>query len=114
MALNKQSHSLPAASSAGPEPQRGPDPRPPRFWYSRTGLVAIGFLAIAAFLLVYEHRVHVFGYLPFLLLLLCPLLHILMHGGHGHGGHGAHEGHGRETKPMQRDGGASNDPPRGA
>lgn len=58
-----------------------------RSWLrSRTGLVLIGFLAIIVFFLVTEHRAHLFGFLPFLLLLLCPVLHWLMHGGHG--GHG--------------------------
>jgi hypothetical protein len=46
--------------------------------------------AIAAFFLWEEHRVHVLGALPYLLLLLCPLMHFLMH--RGHGGHGS--GHG--------------------
>ena len=45
-----------------------------------------GFVAIALFFLVTEHRAHVFQYLPFLLLAACPLLHLL----HGHGGHGGH------------------------
>ena len=51
-------------------------------------------LALAAlaggliYLLVGEHRVHALGWLPFLLLLACPLLHMTMHGGHG--GHGSH------------------------
>ena len=58
------------------------------FWTSRAGLVAIAFLAIAGFYLVLEHRAHLLGYLPFLILLLCPLLHVFMHRGHGHGGHG--------------------------
>ncbi|HXH04352.1 MAG TPA: DUF2933 domain-containing protein [Candidatus Competibacteraceae bacterium] len=48
-----------------------------------------GFLAIAGFFLITEHRAHLLGWLPFLLLLACPLLHLLMHGGHG--GH-THEG----------------------
>lgn len=60
------------------------------FWTSRVGLVAIAFLAIAGFFLVLEHRAHLLGYLPLLILLLCPLLHIFMHRGHGHGGHGSH------------------------
>src|SRR5581483_5504246 len=32
-----------------------------------------GFLAIAAFFLLTEHRAHVLGWLPFLILLACPL-----------------------------------------
>ena len=66
--------------------------RPGRSWLqSRSGAVLLAFLAIAAFFLVTEHTAHVFGALPFLLLLLCPLMHLFMHGGHGngHGGHGA-------------------------
>lgn len=50
---------------------------------SRAGLVLLCFLAIAAFFLLTEHRAHLFGILPYLLLLACPLLHWLMHGGHG-------------------------------
>jgi hypothetical protein len=58
------------------------------FFTSRSGLVLIGFLLIAGFFLFTEHRAHLLGYWPFLLLLLCPLLH-MFHGGHGHGGHDA-------------------------
>ena len=57
------------------------------FLRSRTGLALIAFLAIAAFYLATEHTAHFFGVLPFALLLLCPILHLFMHGGHGgHGG----------------------------
>lgn len=63
--------------------QHGSKPR--SLWRSRTGLALIGFLAIAAFFLLSEHRAHALGVLPFLLLLLCPLLHVFGHGGHGHG-----------------------------
>lgn len=71
---------------------------PPRsgFWTSRTALVAVAFLAIAAFFLLSEHRAHALGYLPFLLLLACPLLH-LFHGGHG--GHAGHSGRAGPSKP---------------
>lgn len=59
------------------------------FWRSPGGIVAIGFLLAVAFLLFSEHRVHALGYLPFLLLLACPLMHMFMHHGHGqHAGHG--------------------------
>ncbi len=47
------------------------------------------FLAIAAFFLFSEHRAHLLGALPFLLLLACPLMHLFMH--HGHGGHDGHD-----------------------
>jgi hypothetical protein len=50
---------------------------------SRSNWVLLGFLAIAGFFLLTEHRAHVLGVLPFLLLLACPLLHLFHHGGHG-------------------------------
>lgn len=63
---------------------------PASFLKSRAGLVLVGFLAIAGALLFTEHRAHALGALIFLPLLLCPLMHMFMHGGHGgHGGHAA-------------------------
>lgn len=54
-------------------------------------LVLIGFLAVAAYFLIAEHRAHLSGvmyYLPYLLLLACPVMHLFMH--HGHHRHGEH------------------------
>jgi SNF family Na+-dependent transporter len=72
----------------GREPDGGKETK------SRTKWVLIGFLAIAAFFLVTEHRAHLSGWLAsywiWLLLLACPLMHVFLHGGHGHGGHGNH------------------------
>ncbi len=45
---------------------------------SRTGLVLIAFLAIAAFFLITEHTAHVFGILPYALLLLSVLLFLFL------------------------------------
>ena len=42
-------------------------------------------IAIGAFYVVREHFSHVYPYLPYLILLICPLMHFF---GHGHGGHG--------------------------
>ena len=50
---------------------------------SRRSIVLLVFLAIIAFLLFTEHRAHVFGILPYLLLLACPFMHFFMHGSHG-------------------------------
>ena len=59
---------------------------------SRTDLALLAFLAIAVFFLATEHTAHLFGVLPFLLLLLCPLLHLFMHRGHAeHGDHANHQ-----------------------
>lgn len=47
-------------------------------------LVFLCFLLLAGFYLWTEHRAHLLGWWPYLLILLCPLLHFF----HGHGGHG--------------------------
>jgi hypothetical protein len=48
------------------------------------GVSLLVFLAAAAFFLWTEHRAHLLGVLPYLILLLCPLMHLLMHRGHRH------------------------------
>lgn len=53
------------------------------FWTSRSGHALIAFLAIAVLYLYAEHRAHLYGALPYLLLLACPLMHLFMHRGHG-------------------------------
>jgi len=61
-------------------------------WRTRGGLVFCGFLVVAAFFLITEHRAHLalaIPFLPYLLVLACPLMHLFMHGGHG--GHGGHD-----------------------
>jgi hypothetical protein len=60
------------------EPQGG-------FIRSRTGIALLVFLAVAALLLAYEHRVHLLtGNLGIgLLLAACVVVHLFMHGGHG-------------------------------
>ena len=61
------------------------------WWRSRSGLVFLGFAAIAGFFLWEEHTAHILGVLPYALLLLCPLMH-LFHGGHGdHGSEDKHD-----------------------
>ena len=50
--------------------------------------ILICFLLVAGYFLVMEHKAHLEGslaYLPYLLLLACPLMHLFMH--HGHGDH---------------------------
>lgn len=53
-----------------------------------TNIALVGFLALGAFYLIAEHRAHLLGWWPWLLILACPLLHFFMHGKHG--GHGDH------------------------
>lgn len=67
------------------------------------GQLLLAGLAIAATYLITEHTTHVIQVLPFGFLMLCPLLHVFMHGGHGdhedgHAGHSTrqdddHQGH---------------------
>src|SRR3546814_14729824 len=59
------------------------------WWRSRSSLVLIGFLVVAGFFLISEHRAHFFGALPYLLILACPLMHFFHH----HGNQGGQRGH---------------------
>ena len=48
---------------------------------------ACAFLTIALFFLWEEHRAHILGALPYMLLIACPLLHVFMRRGHAGNGH---------------------------
>jgi len=50
------------------------------------------FAAVGAYYLLTGHRAHLFDYLPYLLLMACPLMHLF---GHRHGGHP------RDDKPAE-------------
>jgi hypothetical protein len=78
--------------------QTGEQKAPP-FWRSTPGVVIIMLAVIAAFYQLREHWTHVLGSWPYLLLLLCPLMHVF---GHGHGGHGSHS-HGDRTSSERKD-----------
>ena len=62
----------------------------PPFWGSRYSLGLLVLGGIGLFFLLSEHRAHVLGALPWLLILACPLMHLFMH--RGHGGHGHSHG----------------------
>lgn len=64
------------------------------FFASRANVVLVAFLAIGAFYLILEHRAHLLGWLPWLVLAACPLLHMYMHGGHEDHGAGGHRSDG--------------------
>lgn len=66
----------------------------------RSQWVLAGFLLIAAFFLWTEHRAHLLGVLPYLLLAACPLMH-LFHHGHGH--HGADRRDFGTVRPKRED-----------
>jgi hypothetical protein len=64
-----------------PTARRGVD-RLSRWVIWTLGAAALGYLIV-------EHRPHLFGWLPYLIILACPLMHLFMHRGH----HGHHEHH---------------------
>lgn len=66
---------------------------------SRSKPVLVGFLLVAAYFLITEHRAHVLAFLPYALVLACPLMHVFMHKGHGgHHGHSHAQHHIEEEK----------------
>jgi hypothetical protein len=52
--------------------------------WAMQGFLVVGI--VAGFLLVYQHWTHVVSYLPWLIVVFCPLMHLFMHQGHGHHG----------------------------
>lgn len=69
-------------------------------------LVFLGFALVALYFLYTEHRAHLFGALPYLLLAACPLMHLFHHhGGHGHPGN--KERRGAEKHPDRSGGDAT-------
>lgn len=65
--------------------------------------VLCGFSLIALFFLLGEHRAHAFGFLPYVLLLACPLMHVFMHrGDHHHAKHGGQEPTSEEQRGTTR------------
>ncbi|MGC3964640.1 MAG: DUF2933 domain-containing protein [Rhodocyclaceae bacterium] len=60
-------------------------------------LMLMAVLAFAAIYAISEHREHVSKALPYLMLLLCPIMHLFMHRGHAAAKHDATEH--RQTPP---------------
>lgn len=70
---------------------------PPKFRW-----VFWGFVAVAAFFLFTEHQAHVLGFLPYVIFLACPLMHLFMH----HGGHSHHHHDNNKEKQDHTDEGS--------
>lgn len=62
------------------------------FWLTSRGIVAATGIGFLLYFLVIEHGEHLFPYLPYFILLLCPFMHFFMHRSHGHDGE--HKKHG--------------------
>ncbi len=64
-------------------------------------IVIVCVLAVGYWLYTY-HAEHALGFLPYAILLLCPIMHIFMHGGHGE--HGGHDHGDRRDKTPEQEG----------
>lgn len=77
--------------------------KPASFWKTSRGIALIMLGLVVAFYLIREHWTHLGQTWPYLLLLLCPAMHLFMHGGHGHGGHGhGHKHPGPTVRPRNK------------
>lgn len=74
---------------------RHDSPEAPEPRSNRNTIALAVLLAVAAFFLFTEHRAHLLGFLPYLLFLACPLMHLFHHGGHGH----SHGSQNRQESP---------------
>ena len=48
-------------------------------------IAVLSFILVGGYFLFKEHQAHILAALPYLIFLLCPLMHLFMH--RGHGGH---------------------------
>ncbi|WP_426236510.1 DUF2933 domain-containing protein [Pseudomonas sp. TWP3-2] len=71
----------------------------PTFLRSKPGIALGMLLVIVLFYLAREHYGHMLGLLPYMILLLCPLMHFF---GHHHGGHSHHGETSVSTKDANR------------
>lgn len=62
-----------------------------RFWITSRGAALLSLIGAVIYILLMDHRGHFFQYLPVLILLLCPAMHLYMHRGHDHSGHADRE-----------------------
>lgn len=60
---------------------------------TKTKFILAGSLIIIGFYLFFEHRVHIFGNVQYILLALFIVMHLFMHGGHGGHTNGKKGGH---------------------
>jgi hypothetical protein len=77
--------------------------------------VVMALVVIAAFVLLADDRAGLSGWLPYLLLAACPLIHLFHGRGHGHGHHGRGQASSEPAPPDRastdpRDPGASASP----
>jgi hypothetical protein len=70
------------------------------WFFSRTAIATVVALAVIGFLIYTGHSAHLLGFLPYLLILSCPLMHIFMHGGHH--GHRHNSEHDRKSSDQSR------------
>jgi hypothetical protein len=56
---------------------------------SWTNLILIGLFLGGGYFLWDRYQGQLYSFVPYLILLLCPLMHLFMH--RGHGGHGSHK-----------------------
>jgi hypothetical protein len=59
----------------------------PKYWSSLHGLTTLILVGAALYFLLVEHGNHTLPYLPYLIIFLCPLMHLFMHKGHNHEEH---------------------------
>lgn len=57
------------------------------FWLTTQGLSLLALVGAIAYFLVMDHREHIIEFLPYFILLACPLMHLMMHRGHSHHKH---------------------------
>ena len=54
------------------------------FWATLPGCLVLILIALLGYSVGRDHSSHLVQWAPFLIILLCPLMHVFMHRGHNH------------------------------
>ena len=74
----------------------------PKQWLTTRNIAITSIGAAVFYYLWIEHHTHLVHFLPYAIFILCPFIHVFMHGGHSHKSHGNGSGVAAESEKSMK------------